>query len=157
MSLSVLRCSLVSASVLGLETLGMAEVEVAAAAEGVLHRRIEFHLARRSHSVVAVGGGGFRMETLNPDAGDRAAAGAAQGVGVAAGGEGEARRAEKGEVVGGGLDPELSVARIYLGRIVSARSCVILLVYLRGRDFVRGFGGGAAMRGVFTTESVDLY
>uniref|UniRef100_A0A0E0DY00 Ubiquitin carboxyl-terminal hydrolase n=1 Tax=Oryza meridionalis TaxID=40149 RepID=A0A0E0DY00_9ORYZ len=47
----------------------MAEVEVAAAAaEGVLHRRIEFHLARRSHSVVAVGGGGFRMETLNPDA-----------------------------------------------------------------------------------------
>uniref|UniRef100_A0A0E0DY03 USP domain-containing protein n=1 Tax=Oryza meridionalis TaxID=40149 RepID=A0A0E0DY03_9ORYZ len=48
----------------------MAEVEVAAAAaEGVLHRRIEFHLARRSHSVVAVGGGGFRMETLNPDAG----------------------------------------------------------------------------------------
>ncbi|KAF2925519.1 ubiquitin carboxyl-terminal hydrolase 23 isoform X2 [Oryza sativa Japonica Group] len=98
----------------------MAEVEVAAAAaaaEGVLHRRIEFHLARRSHSVVAVGGGGFRMETLNPDAGDRAAAGAAQGVGVAAGGEGEARRAEKGEVVGGGLDPELSVARIYLGRI----------------------------------------
>uniref|UniRef100_J3MBV8 Ubiquitin carboxyl-terminal hydrolase n=1 Tax=Oryza brachyantha TaxID=4533 RepID=J3MBV8_ORYBR len=89
----------------------MAEVEVevsvaAAAAEGVLHRRIEFHLARRPHAAVAGGGGGFRMETLNPDAADRAAAG----------GEGEVRRAEKGEAVGG-LDPELSVARIYLGRI----------------------------------------
>ncbi|KAF0901947.1 hypothetical protein E2562_011781 [Oryza meyeriana var. granulata] len=92
----------------------MAEVEVAAAPpEGVLHRRIEFHLARRSHSAVAVGGGRFRMETLNPDAADRAAA--AQVAGAAAGGEGEVRRAEKGEV--GGLDPELSVARIYLGRI----------------------------------------
>ncbi|KAG8093786.1 hypothetical protein GUJ93_ZPchr0012g21054 [Zizania palustris] len=99
------------------EALGMAGTSVAPAPapapEGVLHRRIEFHLARRPHLAVAAGGGGFRMETLNPDA----AVGAAQAgaAAAAAGGEGEARRAEKGEV--GGLDPELSTARIYLGRI----------------------------------------
>ncbi|KAL6861915.1 hypothetical protein ACP4OV_017615 [Aristida adscensionis] len=87
----------------------MAEVSTAAAPEGVLHRRIEFHLARRPHAAVAVGGGGFRMETLNPDAAGKAAAAAVGG------GEGEARRPEKGEA--GGMDPELSVARIYLGRI----------------------------------------
>ncbi|TVU12284.1 hypothetical protein EJB05_45920 [Eragrostis curvula] len=87
----------------------MAGVSTAAAPEGVLHRRIEFHLARRPHTALAVGGGGFRMETLNPDAASKAAA-------VAAGsGEGEARRPEKGDA--GGMDPELSVARIYLGRI----------------------------------------
>uniref|UniRef100_A0A0D9WMM9 Ubiquitin carboxyl-terminal hydrolase n=1 Tax=Leersia perrieri TaxID=77586 RepID=A0A0D9WMM9_9ORYZ len=91
---------------------GVSVAEVVAAPDGVLHRRIEFHLARRPHAAVAVGGGGFQMETLNPDA----AAVAAQVVGAAARGEGEVRKAEKGEVVGG-LDPELSVARIYLGRI----------------------------------------
>ncbi|KAL6606067.1 hypothetical protein ACP70R_041720 [Stipagrostis hirtigluma subsp. patula] len=88
----------------------MAEVSMPAAPEGVLHRRIEFHLARRTHTAVAVGGGGFRMETLNPDAAGGAAATAAVGSR-----EGEARRPEKGEA--GGMDPELSVARIYLGRI----------------------------------------
>jgi hypothetical protein len=46
----------------------MAEVSTAAAPEGVLHRRIEFHHARRPHSAVAVGGGGFQMDTLNPEA-----------------------------------------------------------------------------------------
>ncbi|CAM0913124.1 unnamed protein product [Alopecurus aequalis] len=91
----------------------MAEVSTAAAAapvpEGVLHRKIEFHLARKPHAALAVGGGGFRMETLNPDAGvGAAAAGAARS-------EGEARRPEKAESAG--LDPELTVARIYLGRI----------------------------------------
>ncbi|KAM0918431.1 hypothetical protein ACQ4PT_008968 [Festuca glaucescens] len=96
------------------ETLAsMAEVSTAAAAapvpEGVLHRRIEFHPARRPHAALAVGGGGFRMETLNPDAaGGAAAAGAARS-------EGEARRPEKAESAV--LDPELTVARIYLGRI----------------------------------------
>ncbi|XP_044959667.1 ubiquitin carboxyl-terminal hydrolase 23 [Hordeum vulgare subsp. vulgare] len=91
----------------------MAEVSAAAAPvpEGVLHRRIEFHPARRPHAAVAVGGGGFQMETLNPDAADGAAAAA----GGAARGEAEARRSEKAEALG--LDPELTVARIYLGRI----------------------------------------
>nr|CAB3469610.1 unnamed protein product [Digitaria exilis] len=88
----------------------MAEVSTAAAPEGVLHRKIEFHLARRPHSVVALGGGGFRMETLNPDAAGKAGAAAAAGSN-----EGDARRPEKGDA--GGIDPELSVARIYLGRI----------------------------------------
>ncbi|OEL16203.1 Ubiquitin carboxyl-terminal hydrolase 23 [Dichanthelium oligosanthes] len=88
----------------------MAEVSTAAAPEGVLHRRIDFHLARRPHTTLSVGGGGFRMETLNPDAAGKA------GAGVAAGSsEAEARRPEKGDA--GGIDPELSVARIYLGRI----------------------------------------
>jgi ubiquitin carboxyl-terminal hydrolase 36/42 len=103
----------------------MAEVSTAAAAapvpvpEGVLHRRIEFHLARRPHAALAVGGGGFRMETLNPDAaGAAAAAAAAAG---AARSEGEARKPEKAESAV--LDPELTVARIYLGRIVSTDSC----------------------------------
>ncbi|KAK3128555.1 hypothetical protein QOZ80_6BG0463390 [Eleusine coracana subsp. coracana] len=86
----------------------MAEVSTAAP-EGVLHRRIEFHLSRRPHTSVEVGGGGFRMETLNPDAAGKVGA-------VAAGSsEHEARRPEKGDA--GGMDPELSVARIYLGRI----------------------------------------
>ncbi|KAK1604511.1 hypothetical protein QYE76_028184 [Lolium multiflorum] len=95
----------------------MAEVSTAAAAapvpvpEGVLHRRIEFHLARRPHAALAVGGGGFRMETLNPDAAGAAAAAAAG----AARSEGEARMPEKAESAV--LDPELTVARIYLGRI----------------------------------------
>ncbi|EER89337.1 hypothetical protein BDA96_10G078900 [Sorghum bicolor] len=88
----------------------MAEVSTAAAPEGVLHRRIEFHPARRPHASVAVGGGGFRMETLNPDAAGKAGAGAAVGSS-----EGEATRSEKADA--GGIDPELSVARIYLGRI----------------------------------------
>lgn len=91
----------------------MAEVSTAAAPEGVLHRRIEFHLARRPHSLVALGGGGFRMETLNPDAAGKAGPGAAAGSS-----EGDARRPEKRDA--GGIDPELSVARIYLGRIVSS-------------------------------------
>ncbi|XP_048544504.1 ubiquitin carboxyl-terminal hydrolase 23-like isoform X1 [Triticum urartu] len=91
----------------------MAEVSAAAAPvpEGVLHRRIEFHLARRPHAAAAVGGGGFQMETLNPDA----AGGAATAAAGAARGEAEARRPEKAEALG--LDPELTVARIYLGRI----------------------------------------
>ncbi|RLM56025.1 ubiquitin carboxyl-terminal hydrolase 23 [Panicum miliaceum] len=89
----------------------MAEVSTAAAApEGVLHRRIEFHLARRPHAAVIVGGGGFRMETLNPQA-----AGKAGGPSAAGSSEGDTRRSEKGDA--GGIDPELSVARIYLGRI----------------------------------------
>ncbi|CAN6202281.1 unnamed protein product [Urochloa humidicola] len=88
----------------------MAEVSTAAAPEGVLHRRIEFHLARKPHSSVTVGAGGFRMETLNPGAAGKTRAGAAAGSS-----EGEARRPEKGDA--GGIDPELSVARIYLGRI----------------------------------------
>lgn len=78
--------------------------------EGVLHRRIEFHLARKPHAAAAVGGGGFRMETLNPDAAGGMAAAAG-----AAGSEADARRPEKAESAG--LDPELTVARIYLGRI----------------------------------------
>ncbi|KAM3194781.1 hypothetical protein ACQJBY_071060 [Aegilops geniculata] len=91
----------------------MAEVSAAAAPvpEGVLHRRIEFHLARRPHAAAAVGGGGFQMETLNPDA----AGGASSAAAGAARGEAEARRPEKAEALG--LDPELTVARIYLGRI----------------------------------------
>ncbi|CAL5046447.1 unnamed protein product [Urochloa decumbens] len=88
----------------------MAAASTAAAPEGVLHRRIEFHLARKSHSAVTVGAGGFRMETLNPGAAGKAGAGAAAGSS-----EGEARRPEKGDAAG--IDPELSVARIYLGRI----------------------------------------
>jgi ubiquitin carboxyl-terminal hydrolase 36/42 len=91
----------------------MAEVSTAAAPDGVLHRRIEFHLARRPHAAVTVGGGGFRMETLNPNAAGKTGAAAGSS-------EGDARRPEKGDA--GGIDPELSVARIYLGRIVSAQS-----------------------------------
>jgi ubiquitin carboxyl-terminal hydrolase 36/42 len=102
----------------------MAEVSMAAAAapvpEGVLHRKIEFHLARKPHAAVAVGGGGFRMETLNPDAADGAAAAAG-----AARSEGEARKPEKADAFG--LDQELTVARIYLGRIVSIESCNSIL------------------------------
>jgi len=85
-------------------------VSTAAAPEGVLHRRIEFHLARRPHAAVTAGGGGFRMEMLNPQAAGKAGALAAAGSS-----EGETRRSEKGNA--GGIDPELSVARIYLGRI----------------------------------------
>ena len=96
----------------------MAEVSTAAAEapvpEGVLHRRIDFHLARKPHTALAVGGGGFRMETLNPNTADgAAAAGAARS-------EAEARRPEK--AASAGLDPELTVARIYFGRIVSTQS-----------------------------------
>jgi len=50
------------------------------------------------------------METLNPQAAGKAGALAAAGSS-----EGETRRSEKGNA--GGIDPELSVARIYLGRI----------------------------------------
>ncbi|KAG2604645.1 hypothetical protein PVAP13_4NG117621 [Panicum virgatum] len=88
----------------------MAEVSTAAAPEGVLHRRIEFHLARRPHAAVTAGGSGFRMETLNPQAAGKVGAPAAAGSG-----EGGTRRSEKGNA--GVIDPELSVARIYLGRI----------------------------------------
>jgi ubiquitin carboxyl-terminal hydrolase 36/42 len=89
----------------------------------VLHRKIEFHLARKPHAAVAVGGGGFRMETLNPDAADGAAAAAAAA--GAARGEGEARKPDKADAFG--LDQELTVARIYLGRIVSTESCNSIL------------------------------
>lgn len=89
----------------------MSTAAAPAAPEGVLHRRIEFHLARKPHAPVALGGGGFRMETLNPDAADGAAAAAA----AAARSELEVKRPEKAEAAA--LDPELTVARIYLGRI----------------------------------------
>jgi ubiquitin carboxyl-terminal hydrolase 36/42 len=98
----------------------MAEVSTAAAPEGVLHRRMEFHLARRPHTTVAVGGGGFRMETLNPDAAGKAGAAAA-----ARSSEGEARKPEKGGSCR--MDPELSVARFYLGRIVSVLICLLFV------------------------------
>jgi ubiquitin carboxyl-terminal hydrolase 36/42 len=101
----------------------MAEVSTAAAPEGVLHRRIEFHHARRPHSAVAVGGGGFQMDTLNPEAPGKAGA-----VAAARSSEGEARKPEKGYA--GGMDSELRVPRIYIGRIVSALNCIFFLSFL---------------------------
>ncbi|CAN6245783.1 unnamed protein product [Urochloa humidicola] len=87
--------------------------EAAAAAEGLLHRRIEFRAATKPPSPAAAASvavpGGFRMErSLFVGAKKR----------VAAAGSGrEGRRFENGESSGGGFDPELSAARIYLRRI----------------------------------------
>ncbi|TKW42026.1 hypothetical protein SEVIR_1G357000v4 [Setaria viridis] len=88
----------------------------AAAPEGLLHRRIEFHAATKpppppppAAAVVAVPGG-FRMETsLFAGADKRVAAAARSGR--------EGRRFETGESSGSGFDPELSAARVYLRRI----------------------------------------
>ena len=125
-------------------------MSTAAAPEGVLHRRIEFHLARRPHAAVTAGGGGFRMETLNPQAAGKVGAPAAAGSG-----EGGTRRSEKGNA--GVIDPELSVARIYLGRIVSPQSCS-LFEDLSYKSFVLigVLGGKVAMSSVFASVAVNL-
>ncbi|KAL6635276.1 hypothetical protein ACP70R_027947 [Stipagrostis hirtigluma subsp. patula] len=83
--------------------------EAAAAAEGLLQRRIEFHGARNPHTaaVAAAAPGGFRMEMLRTDAEKRVAAARSEG----------GRRFEKGESSGNGFDPELAAARVYLRRI----------------------------------------
>ncbi|XP_015627622.1 ubiquitin carboxyl-terminal hydrolase 23 isoform X1 [Oryza sativa Japonica Group] len=80
------------------------------AEEGLMHRRIEFHAARRPPRAVEGAGGRFWVEILSPDA-DKAA------VVAAARSEGLVRGLEKGEGSGGGIDPELRVARMYLRRI----------------------------------------
>ncbi|KAG2662224.1 hypothetical protein PVAP13_1KG516500 [Panicum virgatum] len=84
--------------------------EAAAAAEELLHRRIEFHAATKprppTKAAVAVPGG-FRMEKS-------LFAGANNRVGAARGGP-EGRMFENGESSGGGR--ELSAARFYLRRI----------------------------------------
>uniref|UniRef100_A0A0E0CSH6 USP domain-containing protein n=1 Tax=Oryza meridionalis TaxID=40149 RepID=A0A0E0CSH6_9ORYZ len=82
----------------------------AEAAEGLMHRRIEFHAARRPPRAVEGAGGRFWVESLSPDA-DKAV------VVAAARSEGQVRGLEKGEGSGGGIDPELRVARMYLRRI----------------------------------------
>jgi len=90
--------------------------EAAAAAEELLHRRIEFHAATKprppTKADVAVPGG-FRMEKS-------LFAGADNRVGAARGGP-EGRMFENGESSGGG--GELSAARFYLRRIVSDFCC----------------------------------
>lgn len=90
--------------------------EAAAAAEGVLHRRIEFHAATKPpppHPEAAVAmPGGFAMERML-FAGSENRAAAASGR--------EGRGFENGESSAAGFDPELSAARIYLRRIVSVR------------------------------------
>ncbi|XP_062221710.1 ubiquitin carboxyl-terminal hydrolase 23-like isoform X3 [Phragmites australis] len=81
-------------------------------AEGLMHRRIEFHAATKPRAAAAVDvPGGFRMERLFAGADKRVAAAAA------ARSDGEGRRLEKWESSGSGFDPELSAARIYLRRI----------------------------------------
>uniref|UniRef100_A0A0E0K697 USP domain-containing protein n=1 Tax=Oryza punctata TaxID=4537 RepID=A0A0E0K697_ORYPU len=82
--------------------------EAAPAAEGLMHRRIEFHAARRPRRAVEGAGGRFWVESLSPDA-DKAV--------VAARSEGQVRGLEKGDGSGSGIDPELRVARMYLRRI----------------------------------------
>lgn len=90
----------------------------AAAAEGVLHRRIEFHAATKPppphHQDAAVAlPGGFAMERMFFAGSENRAAAAASGR--------EGRGFENGESSAAGFDPELSAARIYLRRIVSVR------------------------------------
>ncbi|CAN6252961.1 unnamed protein product [Urochloa humidicola] len=84
-----------------------------AAAEGLLHRRIEFHAATKPPPPPPAVGvavpGGFRME--------RSLFGGAEKRVAAAGSGRDGRRFENGESSGGGFDPELSAARIYLRRI----------------------------------------
>uniref|UniRef100_A0A0D9VM48 USP domain-containing protein n=1 Tax=Leersia perrieri TaxID=77586 RepID=A0A0D9VM48_9ORYZ len=93
--------------------------EAAAAAEGLIQRRIEFHAAKRPRGDDggrAVEGGAavagrFWVESLSPDD-DNGVAAAAVGRS-----EGQCRRSEKMEGGGSGMDSELCVARIYLRRI----------------------------------------
>ncbi|GJM87121.1 hypothetical protein PR202_ga03045 [Eleusine coracana subsp. coracana] len=85
----------------------MVEAAATTAAEGLMHRRIEFHAATKPNAAPAMAGG-FPMERFFSDAGKHMAAART---------EGESRRFEKGESSGSGFDPELSAARIYLRRI----------------------------------------
>ena len=77
-----------------------------------MHRRIEFHAASRPPRAVEGAGGRFWVEILRPDAEKAAVVAAARS-------EGLVRGLEMGEGSGGGIDPELRVARMYLRRIVS--------------------------------------
>ncbi|KAK3159345.1 hypothetical protein QOZ80_2AG0148890 [Eleusine coracana subsp. coracana] len=85
----------------------MVEAAATTAAEGLMHRRIEFHAATKPNAPPPMAGG-FPMERFFSDAGKHMAAART---------EGESRRFEKGESSGSGFDPELSAARIYLRRI----------------------------------------
>ncbi|CAL5056221.1 unnamed protein product [Urochloa decumbens] len=90
----------------------MGEAPAAAAAEGLLHRRIEFHAATKPPPpppAAAAVPGGFRMERSLFAAAEKRVAAAGSGCG--------GRRFENVESSGGGFDPELSAARIYLRRI----------------------------------------
>ncbi|XP_020110407.1 ubiquitin carboxyl-terminal hydrolase 23-like [Ananas comosus] len=89
--------------------------------ESLFGRRIEFHPARKPSSATAaaasgaIGGGGFRLETLNPGADQRRGpAGPAGPAGAPATAAG--KRSEGGEFYEHGLDPELGF-RITFRRI----------------------------------------
>ncbi|OEL32957.1 Ubiquitin carboxyl-terminal hydrolase 23 [Dichanthelium oligosanthes] len=84
----------------------------AAAAVGLLHRRIEFHAATKPSPATAAAvavPGGFRMERMLFAGADKRVAAERSGR--------EDRRFESGESSGSGFDPELSAARFYLRRI----------------------------------------
>jgi ubiquitin carboxyl-terminal hydrolase 36/42 len=95
--------------------------EASAAAEGLMHRRIEFHGATKPSAAPAVAGG-FPMERFFADAGKRVTMPAGRS-------EEEGRRFEKGESSGSGFDSELSAARIYLRRIVSVLSLIFIAFF----------------------------
>nr|CAB3448201.1 unnamed protein product [Digitaria exilis] len=89
--------------------------EAAAAAEGLLHRRIEFHAATKPppHPTPATAvamPGGFAMER-------RLFAGAEKRAAAASGREGRGFENGESSAAAAGFDPEPSAARIYLRRI----------------------------------------
>ncbi|KAK8947302.1 Ubiquitin carboxyl-terminal hydrolase 23 [Platanthera zijinensis] len=82
---------------------------MAAAGQPLLHRRIEFHLARRPCTAVPLSSGDFRLETLNPGSSEKRweASGSAVGSSEAESAAHE-KRSAGGEFHDRGLDPELS-------------------------------------------------
>jgi ubiquitin carboxyl-terminal hydrolase 36/42 len=93
----------------------------AAAADELLHRRIEFHAATRHHppSAAAVAmPGGFRMERSLFAGADKRVAAARDGP--------EGRVFENGESSGGEF--ELRAARFYLRRIVSVQFVIFVAI-----------------------------
>jgi ubiquitin carboxyl-terminal hydrolase 36/42 len=95
--------------------------ETSAAAEGLMHRRIEFHAATNPGAAPAVVGG-FPMQRFFADAGKRVTMPAGRS-------EEEGRRFEKGASSGSGFDSELSAARIYQRRIVSVLFLICIAIF----------------------------
>lgn len=110
----------------------MGEATATTAADVLMHSRIEFHAATKPSAASAVAGG-FPIERLFEDPGKRVVA--------AARSEAECRTVEKGESSGSRFNPELSAARIYLRRIVSAVHlfCIAILQTLDSLFFFYRF------------------
>ncbi|XP_052182631.1 LOW QUALITY PROTEIN: ubiquitin carboxyl-terminal hydrolase 23 [Diospyros lotus] len=82
---------------------GPSDYQPPALVETLFHRRIDFLPARKPFTGFSNGGGGFRLETLNPQGGD-SQRGSNQGSGSISAG----KKADGSEFLDAGLDPELS-------------------------------------------------